>query len=585
MKNLILLFSMVFAIVLSSHSQTIDSVFISEFHYDNIGGDTLEGFEISGIAGTDLSCYTIYLYNGSNGLIYSQEILQGIIPNQLCDYGALWFSKPSIQNSVEAIALYNNCTNSKLQFLSYEGSFVAIDGPFAGDSPSQISVVESSSAVGSSLQFLGLNSSFVDTLWTGPIPNSIGLLNTQNTPCAFSIELNNILIETQCQSFGSQELSIQFTNTSDAALDTFIISYSFQSSIYSDSLFQSISSDSIFEYVFQDSVLFLFEGDFTINCWLDAINDGQTFTDSIELMDTFIEFDSLIISDLVFNSCIGDTIELQAIDFNGDFFNDTLSVNWTTIVQQDSVFQLIVFNQCQSDSLLVNTNINTLDLGLDITLCNNDTLFVEVPNFFNSYSWSNGDSSFQTSLSQADILSLLVQDSTGCFLSDSIVVAQSIDIDLGADLEQCVGDTVLISSNFNDGFFQWSTGDSTSQISSFSSSLISLEHTSQFGCVSSDTISLDFLDCDTADVSIPNNASFGFSVFPNPVKHYLFISNPENNNLQYSYQIFDSLGRIYIDKKSTKSDLKIDVHYFQKGIYFLQIEKDDKVENHKILIL
>ena len=76
MKNLILLFSMVFAIVLSSHSQTIDSVFISEFHYDNIGGDTLESFEISFVYGTDLSCYTNYLYNGSNGLIYSQEILK-----------------------------------------------------------------------------------------------------------------------------------------------------------------------------------------------------------------------------------------------------------------------------------------------------------------------------------------------------------------------------------------------------------------------------------------------------------------------------------------------------------------------------
>ena len=118
-------------------------------------------------------------------------------------------------------------------------------------------------------------------MWTGPIQNSICLLNTQNTPCAFSVELNNILIETQCQSFGSQELSIQFTNTSDAALDTFIISYSFQSSIYCHSLFQFISSDSVFEYVFQDSILFLFEVDFTINCWLNTINDGQTFTDSI----------------------------------------------------------------------------------------------------------------------------------------------------------------------------------------------------------------------------------------------------------------------------------------------------------------
>jgi hypothetical protein len=44
MKNIILLASLVFTVGLPSRSQTVDAVFISEFHYDNISADTLEGF-------------------------------------------------------------------------------------------------------------------------------------------------------------------------------------------------------------------------------------------------------------------------------------------------------------------------------------------------------------------------------------------------------------------------------------------------------------------------------------------------------------------------------------------------------------
>lgn len=42
-------------------------VWINELHYDNIGVDSNEGFEIAGAAGTDLGNYSVYLYNGSNG--------------------------------------------------------------------------------------------------------------------------------------------------------------------------------------------------------------------------------------------------------------------------------------------------------------------------------------------------------------------------------------------------------------------------------------------------------------------------------------------------------------------------------------
>ena len=42
------------------------SVFFNEFHYDNSGADTNEKIEIAGTAGTDLTGWKVYLYNGVN---------------------------------------------------------------------------------------------------------------------------------------------------------------------------------------------------------------------------------------------------------------------------------------------------------------------------------------------------------------------------------------------------------------------------------------------------------------------------------------------------------------------------------------
>jgi len=54
--------------------------FINEIHYDNAGTDTGEAVEIAGPAGTDLSGWSVVLYNGANGLSYSTIPLTGPIP-------------------------------------------------------------------------------------------------------------------------------------------------------------------------------------------------------------------------------------------------------------------------------------------------------------------------------------------------------------------------------------------------------------------------------------------------------------------------------------------------------------------------
>ena len=63
-------------------------VFINEIHYDNSGTDTGEAIEVAGPAGTDLTGWTIVLYNGSTGAVYgSTTNLSGVIADQPFDNG------------------------------------------------------------------------------------------------------------------------------------------------------------------------------------------------------------------------------------------------------------------------------------------------------------------------------------------------------------------------------------------------------------------------------------------------------------------------------------------------------------------
>ena len=56
---------MICAAAVGGRGQTSPTVFINEIHYDNTGTDAGEFIEIAGPAGTNLSDYSIVLYNGT----------------------------------------------------------------------------------------------------------------------------------------------------------------------------------------------------------------------------------------------------------------------------------------------------------------------------------------------------------------------------------------------------------------------------------------------------------------------------------------------------------------------------------------
>lgn len=161
-----------------------ESVFINEIHYDNSGSDQGEAIEIAGPANTDLSGWSLILYNGSSSQRkpYGTIELEGNINNQCNGFGTLAFNRAGIQNGApDGIALVDN--NGVLQqFLSYEGSFTALEGIATGQTSSNIGVSESSSTViGESLQLSGDGSLYGNFSWNPASTASFGEPNSNQS--------------------------------------------------------------------------------------------------------------------------------------------------------------------------------------------------------------------------------------------------------------------------------------------------------------------------------------------------------------------------------------------------------------------
>ena len=151
----------------------------AELHYDNVGVDVNEAIEVEGPAGTDVTGWTIVLYDGNGGTPYNTQTLAGAIPATCGTRGVVVVNYPSngIQNgSPDAMALVD-AAGHVVEFLSYEGTLTGVGGPADGMVSTDIIAQEPSNApVGQSLQRDAFNH------WSGPSTSSFGACNGTGTP-------------------------------------------------------------------------------------------------------------------------------------------------------------------------------------------------------------------------------------------------------------------------------------------------------------------------------------------------------------------------------------------------------------------
>lgn len=150
----------------------------SEIHYDNSSDDVSEQIEIEGPAQTDLSDWSVVLYDGTKTTVYDTKVLTGVtIPATCGTRGVVVVPFFTIQNgSPDGFALIHN--GEVVQFLSYEGAFTATDGPAVGKTSIDIGVGEPSTS--SAISSLQLNAT--SGRWVGPTRRSFGRCNSDGPP-------------------------------------------------------------------------------------------------------------------------------------------------------------------------------------------------------------------------------------------------------------------------------------------------------------------------------------------------------------------------------------------------------------------
>ncbi|MGC9337758.1 MAG: hypothetical protein ACP5EQ_06655 [Candidatus Cloacimonadia bacterium] len=162
------------------------NAWINEIHYDNVGTDVDEFVEIviEDAGSYTLSDFTVTLYNGNSGGTYGSHALDTFTEGITSGNFTIYYKYISgIQNGApDGMALDYQGTVITGQFLSYEGSFTATDGPANGLTSTDIGVSESGSTpVGESLQLSGSGTQYSEFTWQPPATATAGNLNNGQT--------------------------------------------------------------------------------------------------------------------------------------------------------------------------------------------------------------------------------------------------------------------------------------------------------------------------------------------------------------------------------------------------------------------
>ncbi|MEQ8523869.1 endonuclease [Gracilimonas sp.] len=165
--------------------ETPSAAWINEMHYDNDGGDQGEFVEIAVNAEfADLTDVTLSLYNGNGGSVYAtysgNDFTAGDAENGISFF---YVDLPvnGLQNgSPDGMSL--DIGGELIQFLSYEGTFTAADGPAQDVESTDIGIEQpGNSSAGSSLSLAGTGSGYADFSWEFTETNTKGSLNTNQT--------------------------------------------------------------------------------------------------------------------------------------------------------------------------------------------------------------------------------------------------------------------------------------------------------------------------------------------------------------------------------------------------------------------
>jgi hypothetical protein len=202
------------------------------------------------------------------------------------------------------------------------------------------------------------------------------------------------------------------------------------------------------------------------------------------------------------------------------------------------------------------------------------------------YQDSCGGNALATGLSQfiypSESMNIYIRGEGGCVQhgncsSIAIDVNPSPNPFLGNDTTLCQGDILLLQTNNQYVFYQWSTGDTTATLQLTGSNFptgwqaISLAVTDSSGCTGMDEIMVEITICSSIK---KQEGKMKEIVFPNPATDFLQVLNPISEQ-QEEWSIYGAEGKLIETmavKNTTDKILFFDISSLSNGFYFLKNE-------------
>lgn len=148
-----------------------------------------------------------------------------------------------------------------------------------------------------------------------------------------------------------------------------------------------------------------------------------------------------------------------------------------------------------------------VSLGTDLTICDGTPTVIDAANPGSTYLWSTGDTTQTITVSTAGTYSVMVTNTSGCSSYDTIVVNTNPSPvqALGADIQACVGQNVVLDAGNPNATYSWNTGATTRTINPVVGGTYIVTVTGTGGCSTSDTIEVVFNSLPVVDIGADIN--------------------------------------------------------------------------------
>ena len=136
----------------------------------------------------------------------------------------------------------------------------------------------------------------------------------------------------------------------------------------------------------------------------------------------------------------------------------------------------------------------TVDLGANYAICNGTTTTLNAGNPGATYLWNTGATTQTINVSTTGTYSVTVTDPSGCVGVDAITITvnPAPNVNLGADINACSGETILLNAGNPGATYLWSNGATTQTINITETGTYSVVVTNGFTCTDNDVINVTF---------------------------------------------------------------------------------------------